>query len=248
MRISQSLLRMRRYLLSRVRSCLRESPTAFYYVMNLSKKHRGHLVTRRTDLVIEGYPRSANTYAVAAFQIAGHEHFSIASHAHSFTHVKRACGLGIPCLVLIRNPIDAIGSLGVRNNLEHFHHELDAYSNFYESVLPLRDRFVFVDFNDVTSRIEAVMRAVNQKYHLNLEELSNAQLAERKIFELIEAMEKVDSGTSVVRETHVARPSPARSHEKQQVLANLRRPIYHNDLNRCVRLYEFISKQTKSYS
>ena len=245
MRLRRPLFEMRRFLLTRLRSYLRNSPTAFYYVMKFSRNLRGHLVTRQTDLVVEGYPRSANTYAVAAFQIAGGGQLSIASHTHSPTHVKRACSLGIPCVILIRDPIDAIGSLAVRNSLGQLSHELDSYADFYASVLPLSDRLLFFDFNDVTTRIEVVLRAVKERYFMKLQVFSNVQLAERKIFELIEAMERADSRTFAVRETHVARPSPARVQRKQQALAELGQPKYRKELDRCIQLYVSITKQMK---
>jgi hypothetical protein len=234
----------RRQLVRRVKFRVRDSPTAFYYVMRLSKNHRGHLVTRRSDLVIEGYARSANTYAVAAFQIASGGRLAIASHTHLATHIKRACRLGVPCIALVRNPVDAIASLGVRLNVEQFSNEVDAYADFYESILPLRERLMFAHFADITCRMEAVLGEARRRYRLEVEELTNRELAERKVFEVIEAMERADSGTCVVRETHVGRPSRVRAEATERAIAALRRPEYTKGLERCIRVYESISGLT----
>ena len=49
---------------------IRRYPCLYFRVMPFKKKYRNILVARDTDIVIEGYPRSANTYAVASFELA----------------------------------------------------------------------------------------------------------------------------------------------------------------------------------
>ncbi len=46
------------------------SPTVYFGIQRLRPSRRYLLVTKDTEIVIEGYPRSANTFAVAAFLVA----------------------------------------------------------------------------------------------------------------------------------------------------------------------------------
>ena len=57
-----------------------------------------------TQLVIEGYPRSANTYAVVAFAAVQPERPRIAHHLHVAAQVLAAVDRDIPTMVLIRRP------------------------------------------------------------------------------------------------------------------------------------------------
>ena len=64
-------------------------------------------VTPDTQLVIEGFPRSGNTFARRAFVMAQDERFDktrIARHLHVPAQVVRAARWQIPTLVLIRKP------------------------------------------------------------------------------------------------------------------------------------------------
>ena len=48
-------------------------PFLFYNFYRLKPSYRDLLVDRRTRIVIEGFPRSGNTFAVAAFEQAQRE-------------------------------------------------------------------------------------------------------------------------------------------------------------------------------
>src|SRR5918999_5771267 len=71
---------------------------------------RGHGVPfeRDTEIVIEGFPRSANSFAVAAFARAQGRKPKIAHHVHAPAQVIAAARAGIPAIVLIRNPEEAV--------------------------------------------------------------------------------------------------------------------------------------------
>jgi hypothetical protein len=58
-------------------------------------------VSRTTQLVIEGYPRLGNTFAVVAFLQAQKEDVRIAHHLHAPAQVIRAARWRIPTIVLI---------------------------------------------------------------------------------------------------------------------------------------------------
>src|SRR5437773_4880663 len=75
---------------------------------------RNHPIGPDTEIVIEGFPRSATSFAVAAFQMAQDHTVDIAHHTHSPSQVIEAVRRGIPTLLLVREPEDAILSHVVR--------------------------------------------------------------------------------------------------------------------------------------
>jgi hypothetical protein len=73
---------------------------------------RGEVVDARTDIVIEGFPASANTFAVAAFRLAQEPRYMrIAHHTHVPAQVIEATRLGVPAILLIREPMQAVLSV-----------------------------------------------------------------------------------------------------------------------------------------
>src|ERR671917_4320 len=89
-------------------------PFLFYNFYRLRPNYRDLLVDRRTQIVIEGIPRSGNTFAVVAFEQAQRESVRIAHHLHMPAQVMRAARWHIPTLVLMRKPADAVLSLAIR--------------------------------------------------------------------------------------------------------------------------------------
>ena len=77
-------------------------PFLFYNFYRLKPSYRDLLVDRRTQIVIEGFPRSGNTFAVVAFQQAQRESVRVARHLHMREQVIRAAKWGIPTLLLAR--------------------------------------------------------------------------------------------------------------------------------------------------
>ena len=119
---------------------------------------RGHgvVVTPTTDIVIEGYPRSGNYFAVAAF--------TIAHHTHAPANVIAGVEAGIPVLVLIRAPEDAvIGLVLIKPDLTVVQ-AMRGYRRFYEPILPYRDRIVVSRSEDVDDGSEALIERINQRF------------------------------------------------------------------------------------
>ena len=121
-----------------------------------------HVCVRRgSEICIEGFPRSANTYAVAAFRLANPGCGHIARHSHLAGQVIRAVGWGIPTLVLVREPEDAALSMKIREPSLGLGMLVRSYCRFYRSLMPLRGRFCVGRFDEVTSDYGAVVGRVN---------------------------------------------------------------------------------------
>jgi len=131
-----------------------------------------------TDICIEGYPRSANSFAVGAFEHAQSAPVQVAHHTHVPANPMRACERGVPTLVLIRDPYDAVVSnvalgkqtqvteQGVESPVQWLSFEtlLDAWRTFYRSVRPYRERMVVASLGVVVDDMGRVIDRVNAHF------------------------------------------------------------------------------------
>jgi hypothetical protein len=124
----------------------------------------GEFPTEATEVCIEAFPRSGNTFTVIAFQQAQPTVVSIAHHVHAAGAVIAAAELGTPTIVLIRPPEGTVLSYVIRWPELTMGHALRGYLRFYEPLVPYRDRFVVGRFEEVTSDPGAVMRRLNERF------------------------------------------------------------------------------------
>ncbi|HEX6961976.1 MAG TPA: hypothetical protein VF175_08930 [Lacipirellula sp.] len=172
-----------------------------------------------TQVVIEGYPRSANTFAYVAFTMAQPQPLRIAHHLHSVGQVRRGVQLGIPIIVLIREPREAILSLAIRKELTDVEWAVDEYLDFHAAMESLTDRFVLAEFHEVIKDFGAVIRRLNRRFGTTFVEFEHTEENVAACYRQIDEIEQYHAGGQDVRATHVARPSADRQGQKR-VLAD----------------------------
>lgn len=121
------------------------------------------LITDDTDLVIDGFPRSANSYVEAAFTVSQRPRgIAIASHTHAAAQIIEATRRDLPTVLLYRDPDEAIASFidmaagGLNPSLLY-----REYVTFYGAVLPVIDRVALAPFNVSTKDFPAVVKRTN---------------------------------------------------------------------------------------
>ena len=104
------------------------------------------------DIVIEGFPRSANTFATYAFFHAQPNPIKAGNHFHSGMQIQLAGRYKVPALVVYREPRAAIKSFIVYHLGEvSARQAINRYIDFHESILITRNAFVAAPFEEVTS-------------------------------------------------------------------------------------------------
>lgn len=184
---------------------------------------RPTLAGRNTAIVIEGFLRSGNTWSVAAFQIANGFDVHIGHHLHGGAHVRRAVRLGLPTVVLVREPKDAVSSYLVRRPTLTPDDALLEYLDFHRTAWPCRDGFVVVPFARAVSDFGAVTDRVNDRFGTSFIRFSGDPASREAALELVEEMNRRECHGEVV-ETHVGRPSVAREQRKAEVRRLMDRP------------------------
>lgn len=165
----------------RAKHWLGRRPRLYHWTYRLRDAYADRLVTADTDICIEGFPRSANSFAVGAFEHAQDEELSIAHHNHLPAPILNAVRRGLPTVVLIRDPVDAVISLrglqlqiGAIEGKEMPMHvlytdRLWAWRSFYETVWPLREQVVIAPFKAVIEDFGRVIAAVNARFETDFD-------------------------------------------------------------------------------
>jgi hypothetical protein len=210
--------------MERTRNWLRRplAKTPYVYDALMSARHdrRDQQTQPDTAITIEGYPRCGNTYSVAAFRTSNSGERRVASHLHAPAHVKRAVRMGVPLIVLIREPAGAVLSQVIRRPKLTIRDALLDYISFYEATWPLRDEYVVGNFPLVTSDFGAVIDAVNERFKTCFNRYEHTPENEAATFALVEELNRKESFGALV-ETKVARPSPVREQLKKELATEL---------------------------
>jgi hypothetical protein len=130
-----------------------------------------------TDLVIEGYPRSANTFAVIALSQAQPRPTRIAHHVHAPGHVIAAVRHGLPALVLVRDPEEAVIELALLKPALTLGQALRGYVRFYAPLLPYRGGFVVATTQEVLAGVSVAVRRLNARFGTSFVEPAATQEA-----------------------------------------------------------------------
>lgn len=181
--VSISLIRRVRH---RLRTHVSEHPAM--YLAFARHKYPGpspQVISSRTELVIDGYTRSATTFAVYALQLSQSTPVRVAHHLSAPAQLIEAARLGVPALVLIREPQGAILSQLIREPGVALRDALVAYSRFYTCLLPYRDALVVGEFEQVTHEFGLVVRRINARFGTSFAEFVHTEANLRECFELI---------------------------------------------------------------
>jgi hypothetical protein len=126
-------------------------------------------------VVIEGYPRCAQSFAEAAFRLAQEPRPSrIAHHTHLPAQLIEGVRRRVPTMLLIRRPDDAVVSQLIRKPSLGVRAALRGYIRFHEPLLPYRDRIVVGTFDEVVSDFGCVIRRLNDRFESHFAEFDNA--------------------------------------------------------------------------
>lgn len=122
-----------------------------------------NLTDERTDICIEGYPRSGNTYFVATF-LRWNPTVKVGHHSHLAASAKAAVKRRIPTVIIIREPEDAASSVVVWDDCLAVGMALWAYISFYSSLWRYRHHMLVLDFEDVVKQPDECVLRINKRF------------------------------------------------------------------------------------
>jgi hypothetical protein len=204
----------------------------------------GEFPTRATEVCIEGFLRSGNTFTVIAFQQAQPRVVSIAHHVHAAGAVLAAVGMGTPTIVLIRPPEDSVLSYVIRWPELTIGQALRGYVRFYAPLVAHRERFVVGRFEEVTSDPGAVIGKLNDRFGTTFERFVPT---EENLGAVREEMDRWDANTYRLGgpvELGRGRPTEEKQAVKATLLEDLRGRSVSRLRERANRLHRTMTSDT----
>jgi hypothetical protein len=182
-------------------------------------RRSGVRVGADTDIVIDGFARAGNTFAVTAFlqaQPAPWE-LRVAHHVHTPAQLIMGARRGIPTIALIRDPEDAVLSLVIRLPQLTLRQAIRSYIRFYRPLSPYRGRLVVADFGEVVQDFGAVIRRVNERFGTDFTEYKHTPSSVRRSMEAIDESDRSSFGGGEILERSRARPTPSKEGLKDEL-------------------------------
>src|SRR6266542_175099 len=183
------------------------------------------VVRTETELVLEGFPRSGNTFAVAAFQFAQARPVQLAHHLHAAAQVIEGVRRGLPVMVLVREPSEAVLSVVVKEPALSIRWALRSYVRFHSAVWPHRSGFLVVPFQRLRCGFGASIRALNERFGTSFGTFVDSPENLAAVARSVERRgEREASATGRDLEPSVGRPSAERDRAKDRLRAAYRAP------------------------
>lgn len=154
-----------------------------------SQMFERRVVRRGDDLVIEGFPRSGNTFGTAAFRMAqGARVLKIGNHFHAPAQILLAARYGIPALVVLRAPHAACLSLVTYSQGRLTATQaLQDYIAFHAPLMARQDTFVPAPFEAVTRDFAPVIQRLNRRFNTDFAPYHNSTDADDAVRAQVEA-------------------------------------------------------------
>lgn len=195
-------------------------------------------ITASTQLVIEGFPRCGNTFALHALLVAERaagRDVDIKSHVHVPAQVKLAVKRGIPTLQVVREPVSCMASYVIAAPHVSVRRALRDYTHHHEQVLPHRHGFVVADFREITTDFGRVIDRVNERFGTSFAPFEHNDENVAAAFASLEAThERVHKGTV----KNLPRPSDERQPYKEWLVEQITAPEHARELAAARRIYE----------
>jgi len=197
-------------------------------------------ITESTDLVIEGFPRSGNTFTTFAIEDASGHELTIASHVHQPCQIKLALARGLPTVLVVRDPVSALASYLVYDRRFSASTVIGEYCSYHRELVPYAERLLICEFDEVTSHISSVIGRINHRYSLQIPPFDEEPSNVKRVLAQIEWRHKlVHLGLDPVQSA--ATPQTDRRKVNEQMREELLHPRNAAQLADAQELFKFFS-------
>lgn len=149
----------------RLRNQLAEADRLYLPLARLARP--AHAVGPDTQLVVEGFPRSANSWIEGCVREAW-PGLRVAQHLHAAASLRAAARRGLPAMLLLRAPDAAVASLLLREPAVYDPSlGFEEYVRFHAGLTGAVDRLLVVPFEAATGPFPAVAQALVARFALD---------------------------------------------------------------------------------
>ena len=204
----------------------------------IARRRHGFPVDRETDIVIEGFPRSGNTFAYTAFVMAQSRPVRAAGRVHAPAQLIAAARWRIPGIVLIRHPDEAIPSFLIRHPRTGVRQAMRGWLRFYAPLGAYLNRLVVGTFDQVTRDLGAVIERVNDRFGTDFAPFQHTEENVRRVWEAIDRDYRTRVGEGEDFDRIVARPSARRDEQRRKARELYAAPELEGDRARLRRVWD----------
>lgn len=188
-----------RLMKSRLAIASQEHLWLLYYLYAVNRKRRrGQAIgwhethaSKSATILIDGFPGSGNSYLTKVIKKTQGSEFKLAHHLHAPSQAIRSLKLGVPTILVVRDPIDAACSMHRRFGYP-LEWALQANVRFHEALVPFSEDFFVAPFEAITSDPRSVLEQVNQYFESELLEVDYDEKVVDGLWAIGEGLKNMD--------------------------------------------------------
>lgn len=226
-----------RRVLRKAKYAVGDQPALMPLFLRLTPEGTRRAITDSTDIVIEGFPRSGNTFAVFALRTANPQ-LSIASHIHHHGPIKIALKRSLPLLVVVREPVACLSSYLIAGPHGRPRDVLEEYCGYHKALLETDDAALIATFDQVTNNYARVVQRLNNRFGLTLDPYKNTAENDAEVFAAIK-----DDHASIHRSRKATEVAPVPHAERAELNEQHRAALTAPDLADLLRSAETLYAQ-----
>ena len=211
-------------------------PATLPILLRLTPTGTTRRIEADTELVVEGFPRSGNTFTSFALKHANPS-LRMVSHVHHPSQVKLAVARGVPTVVVVREPIATLASYLIAGPHGRTGAVLREYISYHHELLSVASNVLVVDFDEITSDMGEVSRMITERFGLELKPFDHQPDQVEAVYRAIERHHDELHG---INEGLMARPSTVRRGLNAQHRLDLQGPEHRAELDRARRLHKLL--------
>jgi len=189
----------------------------FVPLFRLMKRRYPSYANSAANICIEGFPRCGNTFFVAAVQ-RWNPGLIVSHHSHLASSVSYSRRIGIPTVVLIREPAAAVSSAMVWDGKIVATIGLLVYISFYRGIRRAFPHVLILEFEEYTKNPDLAVERINIELGTNLKwvafDASEREAIQRYLTNHDSRNERVASSSSL--------PNKEKAAQKQTYIARVR--------------------------
>jgi hypothetical protein len=180
-----------RHVLRRTKNFFGHEPIFLPILLRLTPLGTSRQITPATDLVIEGFPRSGNTFTTFGVEQASGYELTIASHVHQPCQVKLALSRGLPTVLVVRDPVAALASYLVYDRRFSISTVIGEYCSYHRELVPYAERVLVCEFDEVTAHLSSVVNRINHRYSFKISPFDESPANVERVLAQIEWRHKL---------------------------------------------------------
>lgn len=200
-----------------------------------------NVVTRTTDLAIEGFPRSGNSMLKMYISLTNPE-LQMAHHLHMVGQFAIARKLAVPAVLLVRNPVDAIASLMVADTTLSVEMATRWWVYYHRKLLPYRADVLVLTFDRIIADPQRAVADIATFSGLEISAPTYDQSMRDQVDDALVARGRVARGGFLAKNMPnlVPLPTPEKDALKSRVRASV---VARVELERAAEVYTQFRKE-----